>query len=100
MKTSKISIARIPVQQSFCGRCSDKIKEALLKIEDITNVNLYPTDSLVVFNFVRANEISNALNVLSELGYPEKGEKINGGTMVSLCSCNGRPVITSQKSIC
>jgi len=78
----KTGIAQIEVQQSFCNRCAIKIKEALLKIEDITNVYLYPKDSLIVFNFVKANEISKALNLLTELGYPEIREKGN---------CNNRP---------
>ncbi|WP_350284461.1 cation transporter [uncultured Croceitalea sp.] len=83
-----MSIARIPVQRSFCGRCSDRIKEALSAISDISNVNLYPMDALVVFNFVSANEISKVLNVLTELGYPEKGEKTTI-SMVHAIHCNG-----------
>ncbi|MEM7484267.1 MAG: hypothetical protein AAF348_03575 [Bacteroidota bacterium] len=97
MKTNKLSIARIPVQQSFCSRCSVKIKEALSSIKDITNVNLYPMESLVVFNFVRANQISNALNVLTELGYPEMGEKNNSRTPVPVYSCNGCAAKSCQK---
>lgn len=88
MKQMKTSIARIPVQSSFCVRCSHKIKAALLEIDDISNVRLYPMDALVVFNFVRANEISKALNVLTSLGYPEEGEKNNDDVVIPMCRCN------------
>ncbi len=75
------------MQQSFCDRCSDRIKEVLLDIKDITNVHLYPMDSLIVFNFVRANEISKALNALGDLGYQEEGEKVKNDCNGTCCSC-------------
>ncbi|WP_139063626.1 heavy-metal-associated domain-containing protein [Flagellimonas eckloniae] len=74
----KTGLAKIPVQNSFCASCSHQIRKELLKIEDISNVHLFPTESLVVFNFVRANELSTALNVLTDLGYPQVGDRING----------------------
>ena len=88
----KTNIARIPVQTSFCNLCSVTIKDALLSIKDITNVNLYPSDSLIVFNFIRANEISKALNVLTELGCPEEGEKVENNLNVAFCSCQRKQV--------
>lgn len=85
----KSGMAKIEVQNSFCTRCSVKIKIELLKIENITNVYLYPFDSLVVFNFVRANELSTALNTLTALGYPQKGERINMKNYVHpWCKCS------------
>jgi hypothetical protein len=73
----KHQIARIPVQNSFCELCKNKIQTKLSKISDVSNVRLYPQESLVVFNFFKANELSNVLNALTEMGYPEKGEQIN-----------------------
>ncbi len=91
MKTNQ---ARIPVQQSFCSCCAHKIKDALSAIEDISNVCLYPNDALVVFNFVRANEISKALNVLTDLGHPEEGEIVNHNSTIPDCGC--RKVFIAQ----
>lgn len=83
----KLSLAKIPVQNSFCGNCSTQIKTELLKIHDITNVQLYPSDSLVVFSFVKANELAMALNMLTALGYPPKGDRIANKHSLPLCSC-------------
>lgn len=87
MNAMKTNLARIPVQQSFCSCCAHKIREALSAIEDISNVCLYPNDALVVFNFVRANEISKALNVLTDLGYPEEGEIVDRNGKIPNCGC-------------
>ncbi|MEX0314874.1 MAG: hypothetical protein AB3N18_11895 [Allomuricauda sp.] len=84
----KKSLARIHVQQSFCMDCAERIEKELLRIEDISNVYAYPIDSLIVFHFVRANELSTALNRLMELGYPPKGDVIKKENYVPpLCSC-------------
>lgn len=80
--------AKISVQKSFCDFCSTRIREELLKIKDITNVYLFPNDSMVVFNFVKANELSTALNVLTSMGYPPKGDKIPKRYLLSKnCGC-------------
>lgn len=85
----KSGMAKIEVQNSFCTKCSGKIKMELLKIENITNVYLYPFDSLVVFNFIKANELSMALNTLTALGYPQKGERIDmKNYMHTCCTCS------------
>lgn len=83
--------AKIPVQQSFCITCADTIRKALLDIQDISNVYLYPKESLIVFNFIRANEVSKALNVLSDLGYPERGEIVNRPNHPSFPCCSEIP---------
>ncbi|PWL38689.1 hypothetical protein DKG77_10600 [Flagellimonas aquimarina] len=83
----KLSLAKIPVQNRFCRKCSSQIKSELLKIQDITNVNLYPTDSLVVFSFIKANELSVALNILTALGYPPQGDRVNAKFISPICSC-------------
>ena len=85
----KHQIARIPVQNSFCELSKTTIQTKLSKIRDVSNVRLYPQESLVVFNFFKANEVSNVLNVLTEMGYPEKGEQINHEVFLrsKLCLC-------------
>jgi len=85
----KQQIARIPVQNNFCERCKNSIQIKLAKIRDVSNVRLYPKESLVVFNFFRANELSNVLNALTEMGYPEKGEKIPQDILIKpkVCLC-------------
>ena len=69
-----MSLARIPIQQVFCDHCSDCIKAELQKINGISNVRLYPLESLVCFNFMTANTLSTALNSLWDIGYTEKGD--------------------------
>lgn len=69
------SLARIPIQQNFCENCSVRIKKGLKEINGITNIRLYPEESLVCFNFMSANTLSIALNILYDIGYTEKGDK-------------------------
>ncbi|MGW9684046.1 hypothetical protein [Flagellimonas sp. 2504JD1-5] len=86
----KKSLAQIHVQHSFCMNCAEKIQNELLCIADISNIHAYPTDRLIVFNFVRANELSMVLNKLMELGHPPKGDVIKKENYVPpLCSCEG-----------
>ncbi|MDT0607772.1 cation transporter [Croceitalea rosinachiae] len=85
----KTQLARIQVQNAFCTNCKNSIKSRLSDIKSISNIQLYVTDSLVVFNFLRANELSDVLNVLSEIGHPEIGERYSGTNQVTskLCLC-------------
>lgn len=85
----KAQIARIPVQNKFCTKCKNSILHKLKEIQDISNVRLYEKESLVVFNFFRANELSNVLNALTEIGYPEVGERLNDSYRMELklCQC-------------
>lgn len=83
----KTGFATIPVQRSFCDRCSATIGQELLKITNITNVRLYPADALVIFNFIKANEVADALNVLTAMGFPPKGEKIGPIPLEITCAC-------------
>jgi len=84
-----MQLARIQVQNKFCTRCKSSIKDKLSEIKSISNVQLFVSDSLVVFNFLKANELSDALNVLSEIGYPEIGERFNNSNRVlpKICLC-------------
>ncbi|TMU55135.1 hypothetical protein [Flagellimonas algicola] len=83
----KLRLAKIPVQNRFCNNSSAQIKSELLKIKDISNVQLYPTDSLVVFSFIKANELSRALNILMALGCPPQGDRMERDIISPLCSC-------------
>ncbi|MFK7832048.1 MAG: hypothetical protein AB8B52_02115 [Winogradskyella sp.] len=81
-------MAKIHVEQGFCKSCSVGIKMQLQEIEAISNVRLYPKESLVTFNFIKADKLSAALNVLSDIGYPEKGENICSEPFSNtVCSC-------------
>ena len=85
----KTQLARIQVQNSFCKGCKSAIKAKLSEIKSISNIQLYVNDSLVVFNFLKANEVSDVLNMLSEIGHPEIGERFNtihkGTSKMCLC---------------
>jgi hypothetical protein len=85
---SLVSTARIEVQQSFCNGCSVCIKKELQEIEEINSVRLYPKESLITFNFMKANKLSTALNILSKIGYSEKGEHMDKAQpFKSVCGC-------------
>lgn len=82
------STARIEIQQRFCDNCSVCIKKELQEISDINNVRLYPKESLITFNFIKANKLSAALNTLSEIGYYEKGDRVDEHQLLKLaCAC-------------
>ena len=92
MKTmeQKRNIARIEVQRGFCSQCSNEIRKALQKIKAIGNVVCYPQSAMVIFSFSKANELSKALNVLTEMGYPEIGEDwpVLSNSSLIACDCH------------
>lgn len=82
------SMAKIQVERRFCNNCSVCIKKELQEIETITHIRLYPKESLVTFNFIKADKLSTALNILSDIGYPEKGERLfNEQFANTVCGC-------------
>lgn len=83
---SKVEIARIEVQQRFCESCAFLIKKELQQVGELRNIRLYPKASLITFNFNSANKLSRVLNTLSEIGYSEKGERLNDKCQI-FCSC-------------
>ncbi|WP_044401614.1 hypothetical protein [Lacinutrix sp. Hel_I_90] len=88
VEKNKATMARIELQHHFCEGCSFCIKKELQKISNLSNIRFYPKESIVTFNFIKANALSNALNALSEIGYPEKGERINTERFSkSFCRC-------------
>jgi len=84
----KTQLARIQVQNKFCMSCKNAIKSRLSEIKSISNIQLYVNESMIVFNFLKANELSDVLNLLTEIGYPEIGEKFNYKVIESkICLC-------------
>lgn len=89
IETSNIpTTARVEVAEQFCDSCSPCIKKELQRVKGIDYVRLYPKDALIVFNFIYALDLSNALNILSEIGYPEKGDRSNQEKLYRMkCQC-------------
>lgn len=82
------SLARIFVQNKFCIQCVDTIESRMMEVQHISNVIVYPQDALVVFNFRKANQVSEVLNTLTSLGYPPLGDVIDTPTcQTPLCEC-------------
>ena len=71
---SPSSMARVEVQRHFCDNCANAIRHELEHLEGIKNIRLYPRDLLITFNFLKAEHLSSLLNMLSVIGYPERGE--------------------------
>jgi len=82
------SLARIFVQNKFCTHCVDQVKTKMMEVQNISNVIVYPQDALVVFNFKRANQVSEALNTLIALGYPPLGDTLEkNNCQTPVCEC-------------
>ena len=64
-------IHKIKVENIKCGGCSNSIKTALLKIENVTEVLIDKEIETITIN--SDTERSVFVNTLSSLGYPEKG---------------------------
>jgi copper chaperone CopZ len=62
---------KIEVENIKCGGCMNSIKTALLKIENVTEVEIdKETDTITID---ADNDRAVFVNTLSSLGYPEKG---------------------------
>ncbi len=84
----KTSLARIFVQNPFCKGCISQLKNELLQVENIQHVRFFLKDALVVFNFNKANQVSEVMNILLAAGYPPKGDMIsNDFKTKATCSC-------------
>lgn len=64
-------IHKIKVENIKCGGCMNSIKMALLKIENVTEVEIDKETDTITIN--TANDRIVFVNTLSNLGYPEKG---------------------------
>lgn len=82
------SLARIFVQKPFCSNCVATIKQRIMQAQQLKHLVLFPMDSLVVFSFNSANQISEVLNTLVALGYPPEGDFISSTSRVKpICEC-------------
>lgn len=84
----KTHLARIFVQNEFCIQCVHKAQTKMMGVQNISNVKVYPKDALVVFNFKKANAVSEIRNTLTSLGYPPLGDSMgNTSYKTLLCEC-------------
>jgi len=67
----------IKIQQLNCLNCTIKLKKKLTEIKNISHINIRYDSSEVVFNYQIINDVSNVENMLTFLGFPPLGEKIN-----------------------
>jgi len=87
----RTGIAKIPVQNSFCERCAEVIKNRILKDQSVQNLILFPSDSLITFNFNWANQVSEVLNILTRLGYPPEGDEVTTSSYtLPFCKCKNK----------
>ena len=64
-------IHKIEVENIKCGGCLNSIKMALLKIENVTEVEIDKESDTITIN--ADNDRTVFVSKLSKLGYPEKG---------------------------
>lgn len=62
---------KIEVENIKCGGCMNSIRTALLKIENVTEVVIDKEIDTITIN--SDSDRAVFINVLSSLGYPEKG---------------------------
>jgi copper chaperone CopZ len=62
---------KIEVENIKCGGCMNSIKTALLKIENVTEVEIDKETDTITINSNTDRAV--LVNTLSKLGYPEKG---------------------------
>ncbi len=85
----KASLARIYVQNSFCSNCIHTIKEKITnRMDGMNQIQLYPLESLIVFPFTAANQVSEMINTLIDIGcYPEGETDSKSLFEIPYCSC-------------
>ncbi|MGB5982145.1 MAG: hypothetical protein WBG46_08380 [Nonlabens sp.] len=69
-----INTARINIQGHITDSCSQVISMHLNGIENILNVRVIKEESVVIFSFDRLHKLSDALNLLTSIGFPEVGD--------------------------
>ena len=85
----KTSLARIFVKNTFCMHCMHPIKKKVREVNNVKNVALYPSKSLVVFSFNSPNQVSEVLNTLMTLGYPPEPDFVSTENVVRpFCRCS------------
>ena len=64
----------LEIQNLKCGGCANTIITRLSALENIENVLVNNDNDTVTFNYKEDNNLSEAINLLSKLGYPIVGE--------------------------
>ncbi len=85
----KSSLAKICVQHPFCTDCVGPLKKKIIaEVQNIKNLTLDATSSLVMFNFNQVNQVAEVLNTLMAVGHPQEGDQISSNVFTPpLCSC-------------
>lgn len=76
---------QIQVENIKCGGCMNSIKNALLQIPLVTDVQINQDTATVTVNGTAARELLIAK--LNALGYPEKGHNTTFKKAISFVSC-------------
>lgn len=78
-------VHQFEVENIKCGGCANSIKTALLKIQNVENVEVdKETETITVTGAADGIAIKDTLNAL---GYPEKGSNSTFKQMKSMVSC-------------
>lgn len=64
----------LEIQNLKCGGCANTITTRLSALENIENVLVNNDKDTVTFNYKEDDNLSEAINLLSKLGYPIVGE--------------------------
>ena len=64
----------LEIQNLKCGGCANTIITRLSALENIENVLVNNDNDTVTFNYKEDDNLSEAINLLSKLGYPIVGE--------------------------
>ena len=64
----------LEIQNLKCGGCANTIITRLSALENIENVLVNNDNDTVTFNYKGDDNLSEAINLLSKLGYPIVGE--------------------------
>ena len=64
----------LEIQNLKCGGCANTITTRLSALENIENVLVNNDNDTVTFNYKGDDNLSEAINLLSKLGYPIVGE--------------------------
>ncbi|TNJ45650.1 heavy-metal-associated domain-containing protein [Tamlana fucoidanivorans] len=67
--------ANIQVQNLKCHGCATTIKNKLVGIEDISDLNIDAETKTVSFSYSNTDTINEVKQVLASAGYPEEGDK-------------------------
>lgn len=65
---------QIQVENIKCGGCMNTITTALLKNQDVEQVEIDKETETISIEAKESTQCSTLVNLLSKLGYPEKGQ--------------------------